>query len=172
MKIYLRDTNPEVVDAWHHSFNGIENVEPSCGDIFDIPAEAIVSPTNSFGDMTGGIDLAYRNRFGIETEQLLKKMIKEESHGELIVGNALLVPLWRQRYGWLLSAPTMRIPADVSNTFNAYLAFRAVLITAIQYQLNSIICPGLCTLTGRMKPSNSAIQMRHAYDQVMDYFKC
>lgn len=28
---------------------------------------------------------------------------------------------------YLISAPTMRVPADVSETINAYLAFRAVL---------------------------------------------
>jgi hypothetical protein len=29
---------------------------------------------------------------------------------------------------WLISAPTMRVPEDVSNTVAAYLAFRAVIL--------------------------------------------
>lgn len=33
---------------------------------------------------------------------------------------------------YLISAPTMRVPEDVSDTVNAYLAFRAVLRAGIE----------------------------------------
>jgi O-acetyl-ADP-ribose deacetylase (regulator of RNase III) len=40
-------------------FKGVENVRISGGDIFELKADAIVSPANSFGYMDGGIGLVY-----------------------------------------------------------------------------------------------------------------
>lgn len=63
-------------------------------------------------------------------------------------GDALIIPICGQSYwgktektSWescnqgtaikfLISAPTMRIPENVSNTVNAYLAFRAVILAS------------------------------------------
>lgn len=49
MRLHLRDRNEALVEAWRREFGGLANVEVSCGDIFDVPADAIVSPANSFG---------------------------------------------------------------------------------------------------------------------------
>lgn len=49
VKFFLRDRNPELADAWARYFKGVEEVEVSCGDIFDLQADAVVSPANSFG---------------------------------------------------------------------------------------------------------------------------
>ncbi|CAI8049175.1 hypothetical protein GBAR_LOCUS27071 [Geodia barretti] len=76
----------------------------------------------------------------------------------------------------LVSAPTMRIPTNISTTVNSYLAFRAVLRSVLEYQssgassedkIHRVLCPGLGTAVGRMPYSRSAIQMRTAYDAVM-----
>lgn len=56
LKITLCDQNLEMAKQWAVFFEGIENVEILCGSIFHIYADAIVSPANSFGDMSGGID--------------------------------------------------------------------------------------------------------------------
>jgi hypothetical protein len=53
----LRDIDKEVVQSWKRHFKGVENVNISSGDIFELKADAIVSPANSFGYMDGGIDL-------------------------------------------------------------------------------------------------------------------
>jgi len=64
MDIYLCAREDELFQAWkllcgHHSF-----VTPTKQDIMSINAEALVSPANSFGFMTGGIDLHYKNYLG------------------------------------------------------------------------------------------------------------
>ena len=46
---------------------------------------------------------------------------------------------------YLISAPTMRVPEDVSETVNAYLAFRAVLQCG-RYRIYTLDMP--CTLIG------------------------
>jgi hypothetical protein len=64
----LRDIDADVVKAWEKYFKGIASVRISHGDIFEKPADAIVSPANSFGYMDGGIDLVYLRRFGWELQ--------------------------------------------------------------------------------------------------------
>jgi len=129
MKIYLRDRNTDVVEEWWKQFGDVDDVDISCGDIFvnDIRADAIVSPSNSFGFMDGGIDLAYARHFGWHLEDRLRKAISDEHDGEPLVGQAQIIETRTEKTPWLISAPTMRVPMNVANSPNAFLAFRAVL---------------------------------------------
>jgi hypothetical protein len=114
-----------VVRAWEKYFKGIANVRISHGDILERPADAIVSPANSFGYMDGGIDLVYLRRFGWELQTRLQAHLRDEHDGELPVGQATIVETFDTAIPYLVSAQTMRIPMNVSSTINAYLAFRA-----------------------------------------------
>lgn len=167
----LRDIDVDVVTAWEKYFKGIDNVRISHGDIFDVSADAIVSPANSFGYMDGGIDLVYLRRFGWELQTRLQTHLKEEHDGELPVGQATIVETFDATIPYLVSAPTMRVPMNASNTINAYLAFRAA-IRAVKLHnreipgaaIRTVLCPGLCTAIGRMSPDLSARQMAAAFE--------
>jgi hypothetical protein len=63
-EIYLRDMNNTIADEWKKEFSGCDGVYVSCGNIFDLKADAIISPANSFGFMDGGIDRYYSEYFG------------------------------------------------------------------------------------------------------------
>ncbi|XP_033102641.1 uncharacterized protein LOC117105571 [Anneissia japonica] len=187
----LRDINTELVKAWQDIFAPHENVVVSEGDIFkDAPAtDAIVSPANSFGFMDGGIELAYSRHFGLQLMSRLQETIDNEKDGELLVGDALILSTHEhcvfgktEQSSWqgynqdipikfLISAPTMRVPMDVSNTMNAYLAFRAVILKVNKHNknpendpINSVLCPGLATSFGNMAPRQCALQMKYAYE--------
>jgi O-acetyl-ADP-ribose deacetylase (regulator of RNase III) len=167
----LRDVDADVVRAWEKYFKGIDNVRISHGDIFDISADAIVSPANSFGYMDGGIDLVYLRRFGWELQTRLQAHLKDELDGELPVGLATIVETFDTTIPYLISAPTMRVPMNVSNSINAYLAFRAAIRAVKQRNreatgaaIRTILCPGLCTAIGRMSPDLSARQMATAFE--------
>ncbi len=170
MRFLLRDLNPVLVAAWRKEFASASDVEVSLGDIFDLTADAIVSPANSFGFMDGGIDLVYSQRFGWTLQERLQQLLRVEYDGELPVGQAVIVPTDDQGIPLLISAPTMRVPMDVSNTVNAYLAFRAVIRSARHYNrtestpIETILCPGLGTTTGRIPANTCARQMRYAHD--------
>jgi O-acetyl-ADP-ribose deacetylase (regulator of RNase III) len=117
MKLFLRDRSPEVVEAWQLHFRNLPDVEISCGDIFDVATEAIVSPANSFGYMNGGIDGVYSQRFGPQLQSRLQMYLLDNHDGELPVGQAVHIPIeFDTRYYWLISAPTMRVPMDISGT--------------------------------------------------------
>jgi O-acetyl-ADP-ribose deacetylase (regulator of RNase III) len=170
VRFLLRDNNLAVVEAWHQHFSGVVDVSVAAADIFAEPADAIVSPANSFGFMDGGIDLVYSLRFGWTLEQRLRALLRSDHDGELPVGQAVIIETSDPQFPWLVSAPTMRIPMDVSRTVNAYLAFRAV-IRAVRLHnqaaprpIESVLCPGLGTAIGRMDPKVCARQMHAAYE--------
>lgn len=170
MRLHLRDRNPANAEALEREFRGVAGVEVSCGDIFDATADAIVSPANSFGFMDGGIDLAYSERFGWDLQERLQDLLRREYAGELPVGQAVIVESHAEDIPWLVSAPTMRVPADVSGTVNAYLAFRAALLAVRRHRdeprIERLLCPGLCTAIGRMPPARAARQMAQAWTVV------
>jgi O-acetyl-ADP-ribose deacetylase (regulator of RNase III) len=173
IKIYLRDKNQSIVNAWSHEFGSCSNINISNGDIFDITADAIISPANSFGFMDGGIDLAYSKYFGWGLQKTLQSKICNVFHGELPVGLATIIETKNKNIKFLISCPTMRVPENVSNTVNAYLAFRAGLIEVLNFNkenevnISSILCPGLGTLTGMISAENCAKQMKYAYDLIL-----
>lgn len=173
MKIILCAMSIELEYAWRKAFQGCTDVEVRAGNILRHEAGAIVSPANSFGFMDGGIDLVYSQHFGWELEGRVRSRILSEHHGELPVGNALIVPTCDERVPWLVCAPTMRVPMRIEGTFNAYLAFRATLIALKEFnaraetRIMSVLVPGLGTGEGRMPPADCARQMKEAYDAVV-----
>jgi O-acetyl-ADP-ribose deacetylase (regulator of RNase III) len=166
----LRDISADMVLAWQKHFTSIENVRISHGDIFGSSADAIVSPANSFGYMDGGIDLVYLQRFGWELQTRLQTHIKADHDGELPVGQATIVETFDSDIPYLVSAPTMRVPMNVANTVNAYLAFRAAIRAIKQHNrerpgsIRTVLCPGLCTAIGGMPPELAARQMATAFE--------
>ena len=167
MRIFLRDRKESLCNAWKQAFKDYLNIKCSFGDIFEpgehLEVEAIISPANSFGFMDGGIDYAYSEYFGWEMSEELRAKIWENHNGELLVGQAEIVYIKKSKIKYLISAPTMRVPMDVSNTVNAYLAFLAALRCARTNGIESILCPCLATAIGKMSPEVCAKQMFEAY---------
>ncbi|MDC3979633.1 macro domain-containing protein [Polyangium jinanense] len=186
LSIHLRDLNQALVHAWREEFAGVPGVIVSHGDIFserpgpvtasdpiDVRADAVVSPANSFGFMDGGIDAVYTYHLGPKLEEQLRATLATRFGGELPVGQAIVVPTGHPAIPWCISAPTMRVPADVSDTVHAYLAMRAALRAVLSHNessaepIRTVLCPGLGTATGRMPPARCARQMREAWNQVL-----
>ncbi len=172
-RILLVDRTPAMTSAWNRSFEDYDSVEAIEADYFSEPADAMVSPANSFGIMDGGLDLAIRDTLGFETQRRVQQAILEEHHGELPVGQAVIVPTDHEDWPFLIAAPTMRVPESVARTTHAYLAFRAILLAVARFnerstdtRLESIVCPGLGTGIGAMDPERCALQMRMAYRQL------
>jgi len=119
---------PDLADAFRRYCGELEDVEVIQGDILELEVDAVVSPANSFGFMDGGIDMAYTNHFGWKVEQRLQQIIERKFDGELLIGQAQIVPTSNDRIPYLIAAPTMRVPMVLTrNTVNPYLAARAVL---------------------------------------------
>ena len=171
LKLHLRDLKKSLVEAWKVVFADCPDVEVSYGDIFDgTSSDALVSPANAFAWMDGGIDLVYSDYFGWKLSEELRKQIDRDFEGELLVGQAAVIDIRPFKadtaHKYLISAPTMRVPMDVSQTVNAYLAFRATLRVARKHpEISRILCPGLGTAIGLMDPETCAKQMRVAWEE-------
>ena len=67
----------------------------------------------------------------------------------------------------------MRVPENVADTLNAYLAFRAALVAVLRHNANvgqpvrTLAAPGMATGVGRIPCAVSAMQMRAAYDSLL-----
>ena len=159
--------------SWQAYFPGLPDVSVTCDNIFTLEADALVSPANSFGRMDGGLDAQIVEFLGEDIESEVQQLIRDRHDGELVVGQAEVVITQATQFPFLVVAPTMRVPQNVSRTVNAYLAFRAALraVRAFNEQhgdiIQTLLVPGLGTDNGFMPPLRAARQMRAAYDQVM-----
>ena len=105
----------------------------------------------------------------------MQRVIAARYCGEQPVGTTLLVRTHHPAIRWVAHMPTMRVPEDVADSLNAYLAFRS-LLTEIEWHnrgggedvtiIRSVICAPCCTSSGCMRASKSARQMRAAWDSV------
>lgn len=89
----------------------------------------------------------YSEHFGWQLQERLQNLLRKEYFGELPVGQAAIIETFEndlpeverewmkdknanegKLIHFLISSPTNRVPGDVHETVNAYLAFRAVLL--------------------------------------------
>lgn len=172
--IFLHTFDSDMQSVWKKAFDGVQGVSIVEDDILTGTCDAVVSPANSFGYMDGGIDLAYLRFFGIELQSKVQQRIKNDFHGELPVGQAMVVPTGHENIPYLVAAPTMRIPDKIGETVNVYLAFRAALLAVLAQNhrspnsINTLRFPALGTGVGSMPLARAAHQMRAAHTSVYD----
>jgi O-acetyl-ADP-ribose deacetylase (regulator of RNase III) len=143
-----------------------------CGNLFDLlertKIDIIVSPANSYGDMTGGIDTDIC-KIDSSIQEKVKNEILKSKHTDLDkkpyipVGKCKLVQINKQ-YSVMI-APTMTRPKDISNTNNVFLTFNAILLYLInKYKSDDLViaCPCLGTGCGNMSAEMSAKQILQA----------
>jgi O-acetyl-ADP-ribose deacetylase (regulator of RNase III) len=148
----LCDTNPEMVRAWGDHLGSL-GAGIRHGDILKFPAVCIVAPGNSYGLMSGGLDLAIAKRFpGLED--------RVQAEAPIPVGEVRLFETEDSLIPRVLYAPTMETAKDVSKTSNAFLVLRAILRFC---DGRAVVVPGLCAGVGRMPCDIVARQMAAAY---------
>jgi O-acetyl-ADP-ribose deacetylase (regulator of RNase III) len=174
-ELILVDVQTELCEAWINSFKNLPRVTVYNGKFQEITEfDCIVSPANSFGLMDGGIDLVIRNFFGMQVQKNIRKKIIKEFYGEQPVGTSIIVDTENDDHPFLAHTPTMRVPRDISNTDNVYNAAFAMFRAIANHNKNDrtrihkVICPGLGTATGRVKPKEAARQMALAYKNFLE----
>lgn len=181
MNIILTSVDQPLADAWQRHCGDLDCVTVHRGAIFDVSADAVVSPANSFGFMDGGIDLLYSQFFGWHVQDKLQDAIRAQRHGELLVGTAEIVETDNADLPFLVAAPTMRVPMILQHSVNPFLAARAALLLVkfgtfsqgtyadehVADYVETVAFPGLGTGVGRVGPETCAHQMRAAIDEVV-----
>lgn len=176
-KFIFFDINKDIVDGYEqilkHHIIGSQFIATDVDTLINnYKMDAIVSPANSYGFMTGGIDRALNktfNKIDIKLRQTIESFkIDTCPRGQYIlpVGMCLTIPTNHPRCPLMLSVPTMLFPASIVNSDNVYKAFKAIL-SAYGNKNIIISCCGLGTLTGNMTGTTSAYQILRAYQ---DYY--
>lgn len=173
-KLHIISLNKEFIQLATARFYGRALGEVR--DIRDVEREGriFVSPANSLGFMDGGIDKPLSQEMFPGCERAVRAAIASLGYktalgrAYLCVGSALWVPVGPSTA--LISAPTMFLPHDVSETQNAYWAFMAILMLADRIynssegSLHTIVCPSLCCGYGRMPADVAVEQMWRALE--------
>jgi O-acetyl-ADP-ribose deacetylase (regulator of RNase III) len=181
MKIILTATDPVLEDAWKRFCGDFQDVTVHSGSILDLSCDAVVSPTDVFGFMTGGVNFGYVARYGGKVQERLQELIRTRHHGQLLVGAADIVPTDNPRVPFVIAAPITRAPAILRGSVNAYLAARAALLlvkegcfrtgslegSPVASVVSSIAFPGLGTGGARIGATTCARQVRAAIDEVV-----
>lgn len=176
--ITLCDRTADLVQAWKRYFPDESGVKVANQNILTLPVDALAIPANAFGFTDSGVDMAISQEiFDWRLQDTLRLQIDRDHDGELLVGQALVLPTKSTRLRYVVVAPTMRLPTDVSGSVNAYLAMRAILRAVEAHnrankptpaeQIRSLAVPGLCTGTGKMPAERAAYQMWTAYRSVI-----
>jgi O-acetyl-ADP-ribose deacetylase (regulator of RNase III) len=173
-RLVLTAVSDGLAAAWERFCGDLDFVEVHTGSIVDLEVDAVVSPANSFGFMDGGVDAVYLDHFGRSIQERVRRAIVTERHGELLVGEALIVPTNDARIPFLIATPTMRVPMHLGETVNPYLAARAVFLLvrqgrlpdggAVADRVATVALPGLGTGAGRVSSAVCAHQVRRAID--------
>jgi hypothetical protein len=104
-----------------------------------------------------------------------------QRHGELSVGDALIVATDDVQLPWLIVAPTARVPMRLTNTVNPYLAARAVRLLVkhgrfvtgpnagepVWDSVRRVAMPGLGTGVEHVSPDVCAHRVRRAILDVL-----
>jgi O-acetyl-ADP-ribose deacetylase (regulator of RNase III) len=178
LTLVLCAVSEPLAQAWDAAANGRPDIVVHRGSVLEVPAQAVVSPANSFGWMRGGIDAVYAQAFP-SIEQQVRSAVLAYHGGELPVGEALIVPTGSSAPEWLISAPTMRQPGELlpPDTVHPYLAARAMLRLwrngtlehgePVREVVRTIALPGMGTGVGGVAPETCARQVIAAWDEVI-----
>jgi len=171
-KVVLCSIHEEMVLEWMIEFEKFPWVKIVHEDILKQNADAIVSPANSFGFMDGGLDYTLSEYFGWDLQETLQQKIRQKHNGELLIGTAEVLETKISRIPYLISAPTMRVPMQINDTINPYLATKAVFNTINEFnsdnkKITSVIIPSMGTGVGNVSFSVAARQMRAGYEDIV-----
>lgn len=191
MEIIICDHNQEVINDYidvfildgfdeHTKLNESYRIKFKCSTLEEClgtcgPFDAVISAANSLLFMDGGSDRGYTNYYtqrGVNIQQLAQETVKffgiTSALGRscLPIGSCMLVTPQCANVPLLISAPTMHLPEDVSETKNALYAMYSVLRYLYWYnkheigpRINRILLPPMCTGYGKMPAKQSAMQV-------------
>jgi len=168
-KLILVDPKEQLCEAWQSAFKSYNDVEIINGRFEQIVEfDCMVSAANSFGLMDGGVDLAITNFFGATLQVKVQQLILRDYNGEQPVGTSFIIETDNKAHPFLAHTPTMRVPMPIAGTDNIYLAMKAMLQCVKDFnnsseRIETVVCPGLGTATGRVPYEEAARQMALAY---------
>ncbi|HIQ31145.1 MAG TPA: macro domain-containing protein [Aquifex aeolicus] len=123
------------------------------GSLFDVEADVIVNPANSYGYMGGGVAGAIKRMGGEEIEK------EAVERAPINVGEAVLTTAGSLPFKGVIHSPTMEEPAMKTTEDKVRKAVRAALKLADDLCYRSVAFPGMGTGVGRLPKDVAARAM-------------
>lgn len=160
-KIILFDTEIKMCDAWKTYFDNNPEVDIFNTSFENIEATYTVTAGNSYGIMTGGIDLAVRNYYGYRIQDLIQEKLFFIDKHKLNPGSMLIVKTNDASKPNLVYVSTMETPRKI-NSLVIYNSVFNILKNCYEKDGNIAIC-GLGTSTGGVPYDIAAEEYYDAY---------
>jgi O-acetyl-ADP-ribose deacetylase (regulator of RNase III) len=168
-------TSASLADAFRARFEALPRASVVESRWQDLPShDCFVTAANAYGLMSAGIDAAVVGVLGESVQRTVQLHILNTFLGEQPIGTAFLVPTDSAWVPMLCHAPTMRVPADISETDNVYRATRAALLCIYHHNrqaaapLQSVVFPAFGAGFGGLSADESARQMAVAWQLFLE----
>lgn len=167
------DQDPDVVNALAASFGRKwpSFVRFIVGNIFRNGSGILVTPTNSEGDMSGGLDLQLRSMFP-SLEQRLQSHIGMLPSKRLKIESSVWIETGNEDYPYVIFSPTFRTRWDLATPNRVYRAALAVFRSAQAYgsvsTVHQLLIPGFGTGVGGLDPVVASRKVFQAYCRAID----
>jgi hypothetical protein len=134
------DENPEVINALASSFGRrwAGRVRFTVGNIFATGPGVLVSPTNSFGDMSAGIDLQLSAMF-VSLQDRLQMYISRQPSKRLPIGSVVWAETGNEAYPLVIFSPTFRTALDMASSPTRI--YRAAFAVFASVRSSASACP-------------------------------
>lgn len=170
MKITIFDYNKNYTDVANRFIEAnpeFSYINVQHTDIKYVKCDVLVTAGNSFGVMSGGIDLVVNQLMNVESK--VQSIIQNHHNGVLPVGNAISLYTNYDNIRFLIYAPTMFIPTQLpERTDNPLMATIAAMSRAKDFKQDvSVYIPVLCVNSGGVNPIRAISQMCLGIDMVM-----
>jgi hypothetical protein len=167
MHIELCIPHRAVFLALQSIFEDFENVKVVHESIVNAQHDTLITFGNSFVDA----DKTIRTIFGEEIEEKLKAVVKDKFAGKMSVGQAFVMSVEHPKYKWLIYAPAMEFPHDVSSLCSArraYMAFKGALLVMRDAGIQTASAPFFRRDgDGWIAAANAGRQMRAALESIV-----
>lgn len=173
LKIYLVDSDPQMVAAWKKEFGKTENIEvvqtelaPFLADHPDI--DCVVTTGSPLGQLDQNDGTSIVSFLGKEVEKEVRLYINEHCHGEQPLGTASVFDI-RNKAKKLIYIPISRTPSRIKDPQIIYQAMRAALVEGLQSQVKSIVIPAFGGREGKVEDKKIARLMKEGYLQIHNH---
>jgi O-acetyl-ADP-ribose deacetylase (regulator of RNase III) len=165
MRVTLFDINKNLCHEWEKEFTGVPDVTVLNLPLENLkPHDCLVTAGNSFGAMSGGIDLAVRDMFGYGVQDTIQMGIMRLFPYGIPIGDILTVDLPHNgKFQNLFYVPTMRTPS-LARTADIMYSTMIAFMTAAEKGIRTMALPGMGTGCGQLSPQEASKAMRIACD--------
>jgi O-acetyl-ADP-ribose deacetylase (regulator of RNase III) len=168
VEIVFVDESSDVVNAWASAFGRRrpEHVKFLLGNLFRSGSAVIVTPSNSEGELSAGVDLQLKMLFP-ELERRLDEHIRSEPTGRLHIERPVWIETGNIEHPAVIFSALLSSPSDLATPNRVYKAslavFRLVQRHVFPDHVRRVLIPGFGTGVAGVDPDVAARKMYQAY---------